>query len=159
MPRPFFGLNRNLLHVRDEKASGTAGGTFTSGAWQIRDLNTIKTNEITGVTLVTNVITGLPAGIYEVDAAAPAFFVNRHQLRLYNVTATVEILVGVSCFAASTDNGYNSSRVRGRFTLAATSNVRLEHRCETTFATQGFGVAGSFGTEVYADVQIRFLGT
>lgn len=158
MARPYFALNRNLLHVQDQKASGTNGGTFTSGAWQTRDLNTILTNEL-GVTLASNVITGLKAGIYEVEALAPAYAVDRHQARLYDVTGAVVAVLGKSAITNAGTNVGNDAVVRGRFTLAATSNLRLEHRCQTTLATFGFGVAGSFGTEVYADLQIRFLGT
>lgn len=35
-----------LFHVQDQKASGTSGGTFTSGADRTRTLNTTVTNEI-----------------------------------------------------------------------------------------------------------------
>ena len=34
VPKPIVG------YVKDVKSSGTAGGTFTTGAWQTRDLNT-----------------------------------------------------------------------------------------------------------------------
>ena len=39
----------NLLHIQDQKASGTSGGTFTTGAWQTRVLNTELTNTITSM--------------------------------------------------------------------------------------------------------------
>ena len=52
-------FEKQLLHVRDEKANGTAGGTNIAGV-NIRDLNTIKTNEITGASVSSNQIT-LPA--------------------------------------------------------------------------------------------------
>lgn len=159
MPRPRYGLNRNLLHVRDEKASGTAGGTFTAGAWQVRDLNTVLTNEITGSALSSNTITGLKAGVYEVLASAPAYQVNEVQLRLYNVTAAVAVLTGVSGYAGGSATTEWLSWVTGRFTLAATSTLRLEHQCTTTRVTNGFGVENSFGIQVFADLQIRFLGT
>ena len=71
-------LKHNLLHIRDEKAQNTAGGTFTSGAWRTRDLNTVKTNEITGASLAANQIT-LPAGTYWVEWSAPAYVVNQNQ--------------------------------------------------------------------------------
>ena len=54
-----------FLHVRDEKAANTPGGTFTASAWQKRDLNTVKTNQISGASLASNQIT-LPAGTYHV---------------------------------------------------------------------------------------------
>ncbi len=160
MPRPFFGLNRNLLHVRDEKASGTNGGTFTSGAWQTRDLNAVLTNEIQGAALSSNTITGLKAGVYEVWASAPGYRADRHQARLYDVTGAAALVLGTNAFSGSASD-YTDSRsmVVGRFTLAATSTVRLEHRSQATYTTQGLGLATSWGVEVYADLQIRFLGT
>lgn len=155
MGRPFYRINRELLHVQDQQVSGTAGGTFTSGAWQKRTLNTLVTNEL-GVTLVSSEVVGLKAGIYEVDASAPANNCDRHQLRLYDVTGAAVLVLGQNMAAV---NGETSGFVRGRFTLAATSTLRLEHRCQTTRATDGFGQAASWGVEDFADLQIRFLGT
>src|SRR6266516_1340078 len=43
-----------LFHVRDEKSAGTVGGTFSSGAWRTRTLNTTKTNEIGSASLSSN---------------------------------------------------------------------------------------------------------
>lgn len=146
----------NLLHVRDEKAQNTVGGGFTSGAWQTRTLNTVKTNEITGASLSSNEVT-LPAGTYEIDALAPAYAVARHQARLYNVTGAAVLLDGTSMYADPGDVN-TVSFVRGRFTLASTSAVRLEHRCGTTNGTNGLGIAANFATEVYADVMIREVG-
>lgn len=161
MPRPRYGLNRNLLHVRDEKASGTNGGGFTSGAWQIRDLNTVLINEIQGAALSVNTITGLKAGVYEVDGSAPAFTVHNHQARLYDVTGATVLLFGTTEWTlASGITAVTRSLLRGRFTLSATSTLRLEHRCTTTRAADGFGPSASYGNvEVYSDLQIRFLGT
>lgn len=141
-----------LLHARDEKPTGTQGGTFTSGAWQTRDLNTVRANEIAGASLVSNELT-LPAGTYEIDATCPAFDCGRHQSRLFNVTGAAALIEGTSAYSAT--SGFSESFLRGRFTLPTTSNIRVEHRCQTTKATSGFGVYSGFGTEVYADVQLR----
>lgn len=146
-----------ILHVRDEKPSGTSSGTLTLGAWQIRELNTIKTNEIAGATLTTNEVS-LPAGIYEVDAKVPAWAVDRHQTRLYNVTGATTLIVGTSEYAAATDNVQNSSHIRGRFTLGATSSIRIEHQSTAT-KIGGLGVDTGFGeVAVYADLIIRKVG-
>lgn len=147
-----------LLHVRDEKAAGTDGGTFTSGAWQTRDLNTVKTNEISGASLATNQIT-LPAGTYYIEASAPAFATQNHVLKLANITDTADTLIGTAEFhQPGNDAGeehYGRSFVRGRFTIAAEKVFELQHRCLTTKATNGFGSAANFGVvEVYADVAI-----
>ena len=141
-----------VLHVRDEKAQNTTGGTFTSGAWRTRVLNTSKTNTITGASLASNQIT-LPAGTYWVDATAPAYTVGRHRVKLYNTTGAADVLLGTSSFSGGLYD-YTLSVLSGQFTLTATSVLELQHRCETTLATHGFGVESNFATEVYSDVVI-----
>lgn len=146
-----------VIHVQDQKASGTAGGTFTSGAWRTRDLNTVLTNTISGASLATNQIT-LPAGTYEVMACAPSVATDSHQARAYNATAAATLINGTNAFNAG--GGVSAvSLVIGRFTLASTSNIELQHACQTTAATTGFGVGNTLGGlkafEVYSDVIIR----
>lgn len=152
VPAPSSALP--LLHVREEQASGTAGGSSTAGSWQTRVLNTIVTNEL-GVTLVANVITGLPAGGYEAVGNAPAYVGFNHQMRLYDVTGAAVKVLGQMAWAH--DAGYAEARapIVGRFTLAVTSDLRLEYRVGSAWATNGLGKPGSWGTEVYADLQIR----
>ena len=144
-----------LLHIRDEKSSNTQGGTFTSGAWQQRDLNTIKTNEITGASLSSANIT-LPSGTYYIKASAPASEVSSHQAKLYNTTDSSDVIIGTSQHNRS-DNNYATSRsnVIGRFTISGEKVFMIAHRCSATRGTDGFGVACNFSVvEVYSDVQI-----
>jgi len=142
-----------LLHVRDEKANDTAGGTFSSGAWRTRELNTIKTNEITSASLSSNQIT-LPSGTYYIKASIPAFNVSRHQAVLYNTTDSSFDLIGTSEFVSG-GSGSSKSFINGRFTISAQKTFELQHQCETTDAGNGFGVKSTFGQVcVYAEVQI-----
>jgi len=144
-----------LLHIRDEKSNNTQGGTFTSGAWQKRDLNTTKTNEITGASLSSSVIT-LPSGTYYIEASAPAIEVGTHKAKLYNTSDSSDVIIGTSQHNRS-DNNYASSRsiVSGRFTISAQKNFELQHRCNDTRNTDGFGKACNFSVvEVYSDVKI-----
>ena len=143
-----------VIHVRDEKAETTYGGTFTSGAWRVRDLNASKTNTITGASLASNQIT-LPAGTYWVHATAPAYRASRHRAKLYNTTGAADVLLGTSTYSGP--GAYSAatlSFLSGQFTLTATSVLELQHRCETTNAIHGFGVESNFGTEAYSDVVI-----
>jgi|GEM_PF-6047687 len=141
-----------VIHVRDEKAQSTEGGTFTSGAWQTRVLNTSKTNTITGASLGSNQIT-LPAGTYWVDASANMFLVDRNQARLYDTTGAAVLVLGLNVFAGGSADG-NRALVQGLFTLTTTSVLELQHRAAGTKAANGFGLANNFTTEVYADVVI-----
>ncbi len=61
-----------LFHVRDEKASGSHGGTSVAGSFQTRVLNTSLTNEISGASLSSNQIT-LPSGTYYINARMPFY--------------------------------------------------------------------------------------
>lgn len=154
--QPFWA---GQMIVVDQKASGTDGGTFTSGAWRTRTLNTVRTNSIGGVAaLASNQIT-LPAGSYVVEASAPAMRVDSHQTRLQNITAGTTLDMGTS---ELTEQGgsivTNRSFVFSKFTLAVDSVIELQHRCATTFATQGLGFAGSFGSEVYSVVKVTRIG-
>jgi hypothetical protein len=144
-----------LLHVRDEKADNTDGGTFTSGAWRTRTLNTEVTNEISGASLAANQIT-LPAGTYEIEATAPGWNCGDHKTKLCNITDTADTIVGTTESAGAANNSNGRSLVRGRFTIAGAKVFELQHRCSTTAATTGFGQGAGFGVvEVYAEVLIR----
>lgn len=146
--------NMQLLHVQDQKSATTDGGTFTSGAWQTRVLNTSLTNEITGASLATNQIT-LPAGTYYIESSAPAYQVNSHKSKLYDTTNTADVLIGTAERTGNGDQVMSRSYVRGRFTLTGEVDLEIQHQCETTNATDGFGLAAGFSViEVYTDVRI-----
>lgn len=143
-----------MLYVREEQSSGTNAGTFTSGAWRTRVLNTSKVNTISGASLASNQIT-LPAGTYWIEASAPAYQTNGHLLKLYNTTTAADVIIGTGGFSP---NGVTTSDTRafvvGQFVLTSASVLELQHRCTTTSTTLGLGIAVSHGTEVYADVVI-----
>ena len=146
-------FEKQLLHVRDEKANGTAGGTNIAGV-NIRDLNTIKTNEITGASLSSNQIT-LATGTYYINAMAPGFNLGRHQTALYNITDSSFEIIGSSEYGTASTNAVTRSFLNSRFTISAQKTFELQHRCETTDTTYGFGVDSAFSQVcVYAEVQI-----
>ncbi len=147
----------NYLQYRDQKAQNTDGGTFTSGSWQTRVLNTEVADLGNYGTLSSNQIT-LTAGTYIVRATAQAYAVNRHQLRLQNVTDTVTLLVGQSFYQTAVDSPVGNAMLVGVFTIAASKAIELQHQCQTTHATNGLGVAANFTTEVYATVEFWKIG-
>lgn len=145
---------RGTIILEDQKSSGTAGGTFTSGAWRTRTLNTEVTDTGGMCSLASNQFT-LDAGTYEIEASAPAGAVNRHQIRLQNITDTTTDGTGTSEFNAAASAIQTRSHLRVRITIASAKAFEIQHQCETTSATNGFGVPGSFGTEVFTTVFIR----
>jgi len=128
----------------EQQASGTAGGTFTSGAWQIRILNNEVYDDI-GISISTNVFT-IPAGTFYIRWAAPANKVNGHMTRLYDVTNTAVVEYGttgrvdVGAYASN-----NTSEGFAKVTPSGSTEYRIEHRCETTQATNGLGESSAFG--------------
>ena len=139
--------------IADQKSSGTHGGTFTSGSFQHRDLNTVLYDPDSIVSISSNDFT-LQAGSYFVRASAPAFRVNNNMCLLRNHTDSTNIQTGSSEFTS--DQGYanNRSLVSARFTIAAAKALRITHKCQTTSSNQGFGSASSFTTETYTIVEI-----
>jgi hypothetical protein len=143
----------NYLCYQDQKAQNTAGGTFTSGSWQTRVLNT-EVSDVGGYgTLAGNQIT-LTAGSYRIYATAPGLTCDRHQARLQNVTAGTTILTGTSELATSAAGVTSRSVVVGFFTVAAAQALELQHQCQTTAATLGFGPACNFTTEIFSVVEL-----
>lgn len=144
-----------LLHVVDQKSAGTDAGTFTQGAWQTRTLNTTRTNEISGASLASNQIT-LPSGTYFIMASASAKTVRGHQTRLRNITDGTTTLVGTAEDTDTTVHCASKSYVNGRFTIASAKSFELQHRCESTRLTDGFGYGPTgFGeVGIFAEVMI-----
>jgi len=138
---------------REELASGTDGGTFTSGAWQTRPLN-VETYDPGAIgSLASNQIT-LGAGTYRFRGQAVGYECDNHQTRLQNITAGTTVAFGTTVRSGAAVDGMTTSEVQGRFTLAGATVLELQHRCETTKATSGMGKASSFSNvEVYAWIE------
>jgi hypothetical protein len=147
------GLYSAYLLVEDQKASGTHGGTFTSGADRTRDVNAevVDTAGIGSVSGNQIVITG--SGTFDFRIRCPAFKVNSHQAFLYDVTNSAVVKRGESAYSEATDFTHNDCWVVGTLTQSGTTTYEIRHRCSTTYSTDGFGVPASFGTEVYTSAE------
>ena len=149
-----------LWIFRDEKTTGTAGGTLTSGAWQQRVLNT---THYSGGAEITLAGTGgantfdCTSGKYRAQCAMPIFNVDIAQARLYNVTDSSVVSYGA---AVSVNIGEGDTLfVDCIFTIASTKTFRLECQGRTTRATDGMGIAAGFGsTEIYSIVTLSKIG-
>lgn len=145
-------------YVYDEKATGVDGGGFTSGAWQTRTLNTTS-GDCGFVTLATDQIT-LASGKYEVEWSAPAFRVDSHKAKLYDITGAADLSFGSSESSGNTDTTQTKSE--GEYVLDVTSpNVfEIRHYGQTTFGTSGFGLGSNSGdgaVERFTRVKIKQL--
>ena len=130
--------------ICDEKAENSNGGTFTSGAWRTRDLNTEIADPDSIVSISSNQFT-LGAGSYFIEASAPAYDVDRHQARLYNATTSSSVQVGSSAYADAANNVSNSSIVLARVTITSDTAFEIQHRNVTDGTSNGFGVSSGFG--------------
>lgn len=144
---------RDYILIRDVKDSGVDGGTFTSGDWRIRDLTEETSDVGNHAGLGANQIT-LGAGTYEFHVKCPASDgtseIGLHQARLYNVTDASVVAYGSSERCDVSGYVTTSSIIVGRFIITDSKTFRVEHRCEKTVATLGFGKACNFGgSEVY----------
>ena len=154
---PSGGLFASYAQVCDRKSSGSHGGSFASGDWRTRELNTEAFDPDGIVTLSSNQFT-LQAGSYFINAMAPAQSVVNHQLRLRNITDSNNALFGFSAYAsqssgnATDDNDY--AFLKGRITLSGAKTFELQHRCNTTRNGAGFGQPTGYAEETYASVEI-----
>ena len=139
--------------ICDQKASGTNGGSFTSGDWRTRDLNTELADADGIVSISSNQFT-LGAGTYLIKWTCPSLRVNANQSRLYNATTAAEVSVGQSNYADSTNAVQNISVGSARVDLSGNTAFEIQHRCASTFTGDGFGTATSFGVCIFTVVEI-----
>jgi hypothetical protein len=143
-----------LLHVRDEKSSNTAGGSCSGTSDNQRDLNTVVTNEITGASLSSNVIT-LPAGTFYISASSPTNRGGTNRAHLLNTAASSIALLGTSENTQTADTTVTRSFINGRFTIGSSTTFRIRHYTTAAKSDNGLGIqANDSRTEVYTDVQI-----
>lgn len=138
----------------EDQATGTEGGTFTSGSWTKRTLNTTRVNNITGCSISSSVVTLATAGTYYIRGFAPAFQVNGHQARIQNTTAATTAITGQTMYTGSGDAVLSMAIVEGILTTTVSTNIELQHRCTQTKTTNGYGAAQSITTEVYSQLFI-----
>lgn len=157
--------NAAIGHVvcfHDEKSSGTAGGTFTSGSWQTRDLNTESSNtDLFGLaSLPGSNQFRLPVGVWSIEWSAPGFKVGAHMSRLYDVNGAVAVEYGQESNSSSGDSVQTSSDGATVVEIdSGTNDYRIEHRGTSTQSTNGFGVLSSFSVNnIYTRVKATYLG-
>ena len=140
-----FGLFSAYAIFEDQKANTVSGGTFTSGAWRTRDLNTtIANTDTTNIALGTNQFT-LLAGSYLIKWFATAYRVDLHLSSLYDVTGTAYIEYGSTEDLGDGIAITNKSIGATRVTPSGSNVYEIRHNNETTRATDGFGNGASFG--------------
>jgi hypothetical protein len=135
------------VQVEEQQTAGTHGGTFTTGAWRTRTLNTSMINNVAGASLASSQLT-LPAGTYAAEAfAAVGVNVGVHQTRLQDITGAATLLTGLvlrAPTAGSAASGIGPSSLAGEFTLTTSSAIELQHQCSVTEATDRIRLCRQF---------------
>ena len=126
-----------MMIVQDSKAYNVQGGTFTSGAWRQRDLNTVEYNDITGASLALDQVT-LPAGEYSATASVPAYDVSGHIAVI--VTSSGDALGPKNSGNTMAGGGTSWLQLTSRFTLTEETDIEVWHQCVGTHNTNGFGI-------------------
>jgi len=147
------GLFSSYAVIEDQKTSGTNGGTFTSGDWRTRDLNTEVTDPDGIVSISANQFT-LAAGSYLIKWFATAKDVNSHKSALYDITGTAYIDYGSTEDTHDTITITNKSIGSTRVTPSGSNVYEIRHQCETTDTDEGFGKATGWAVESYCLVEI-----
>jgi len=142
-----------VAYLSDVKTAGTSGGTFTSGAWRTRDLNTTSGNT-SFLTLTSNQFV-LQPGTYNIHSSSPAYNIGRHQAKLKNITASSDAIIGSSAYTGA---GVTLSIIQGQIVLIIPTTYEIQHQSEGTLSG-GLGVSSGGGftvaNEVYTQVKIE----
>lgn len=144
-------ITEGYVLLQEQQTQNTAGGTFTSGAWQKRLINT-EVNDANNLALITSSVIALQPGTYRCQWSAPAYggATVKHQTRLRNTSDTIDY-IGSS--EQTVLNAQTRSVGSARFTIASAKNFELQHQISATRATDGFGLPANFATEVYSIIE------
>jgi len=145
-----------VAYLKDVKTSGTNGGDFNSGSYVTRVLNTVE-GDSGFVSLSTNQFT-LQPGKYQIEAHAPGHLCGAHKAKVYNVTNSVDAIIGAYVSSETASGTGTRSVVDGTLTITEPKVFELRHRCTNTKASNGLGFPCAFGdSEIYAVVMITKL--
>ena len=112
-----------LLHI----TKGTQNFS-TTGTWTKVDLDTVKTNEISGASLSSGVVS-LPAGTYLSMSSVGFYRTNDYNARLLNTTDSATLVLGTGGHTWANPNDATSPNclINGKFTLSGTKNIEMQY--------------------------------
>lgn len=146
------GLSK-IAYLRDEKPSGTTGGSCNATGWQQRDLNKLG-GDTDFISLADSRFTLTP-GKYFIEVQVPGYMVGYHQAKLVLENNGSDVLFGTSMAAHPSYGITNHSTIQGEITVNQNSTFSIQHRCGSAKPNLGFGLPVSFGTiEIYTQMKI-----
>jgi hypothetical protein len=149
-------VHEQEIIIFDEKTTNADGGTFTAGAWQTRDLNTVKGDSIA---LVDTNQVRLLAGACDqiISSSAPAYKVDSHKSKLRDITKSVDIAIGkVTSSDSSVGGDTTNSTIEHTMKVDVSKSIELQHYAQATRTTTGFGFndAGDGEVEIYSVLKL-----
>lgn len=134
-----------------EQATGFVDNIgMTSGDWRTRPVNA-EVVDTDNLCALSSYQFTLQPGTYDYDIESPAYYVDGHQARLYNITDSSIVDVGTSERAGREASTMTTSKISGRFTITSAKTFELQHRCQTTNSSNGMGEGVSWAdTQVWA---------
>lgn len=146
----------NKAIIRDEKTTGTEGGSSSAATWNNCSLNTEVSDPGNIVTIVSNKFVPV-SGTFLLRAVKSAWddvtmFI---KLRLYNVTAAAVVEEGLN----NDGNGGGTGHLNCKFTANGTDEYRFDLYTSTAQVNSGLGRAVNDGsTEVYLEAELSKIG-
>lgn len=130
-------------------ASGTNGGSVTTGAWETRPINTEVYDPGGIVSLSSNVFTTTKT--CWVQWSAIVYKCDQAKTRILRTSDSAEFY-GMTGWADSITGGSHTVELTGEALLTAGS-YKIEQRSGSAHANEGMGIAASMGTEIYLRVK------
>ena len=160
------GGTTKVAILSDVKSSGTAGGSFASGSWIDRTLNTEVDPESFVTFSSSNNYFALESGTYKINWSAPAYNTGEHKTQLVHANNTSFTsptnIQGTSEFDSSGIEPNTQTRSFGEtvVTITETTYFKLQHRCATNQNSNGLGIESNFGVnEVYTQIVVQDLSS
>ncbi len=140
----------------EEYANPIDAGTFSSGAWRDRTLNTITINRDGGASLSGNEWL-VPVGDYWLYAFGVGYRVKNHMLRVLRVADSfIRSPYSATAPYSRSDvlSTSNKAEIWINFTMFGSNPHLLQHRCITTKTVNGFGVKSTIEQWVASSVML-----
>lgn len=133
--------------IEDRRSAGTNGGTYTSGSWATRTLNTEVRDPYSLASISSNQVTFTVAGWVEWEISYHRTGVTKSRLR--NITDSTTAGVGMSLESDSDEDGCTISR--GGCAVVASKAYEIQMQGANTQSNNGMGAPAGFSEiEVYA---------
>ncbi|HXH76326.1 MAG TPA: hypothetical protein VNJ08_15250 [Bacteriovoracaceae bacterium] len=142
-----------IAYLRDQRSSGTHGGTCSAGVWSQRALNVLG-GDVSFIGLAGNRFQ-LQAGTYFIEIQAPGYANGVHQAKLKVIETNEDVMFGSTMISHPTSGSVTQSVISGEIIVSAVSTFEIQHRCSNEKLNIGFGQGANFGSpEVYTQVKI-----